>query len=50
GIKVVGLREASLLLVNGNSMILKGSRDMRLFECGKEPVEYKSGSDLSFLL
>jgi len=49
-ITVVGLREASLLYVEGNSMKLLGKRNMRLFEHGKEPVEYKSGSDLSFLL
>jgi dipeptidase E len=48
--KVLGLREASLLLVEGESMKLLGSRDLRLFEFGKEPVEYPSGADLSFLL
>lgn len=48
--KVLGLREASLLLVNGASMKLLGSRDLRLFEFGKEPIEYRAGSDLSFLL
>lgn len=48
--KVLGLREASLLYVDDDSMKLLGSRDARLFEFGCEPVEYKSGSDLSFLL
>ena len=48
--KVVGLREASMLFVEGNTMKLMGKRDMRLFEFGKEPVEYKPDSDLSFLL
>ncbi len=47
---VVGLREASLLFVEGNLMKLLGKRDMRLFRFGTEPVEYKPGSDLSFLL
>ena len=47
---VVGLREASLLFVEGNLMKLLGKRDMRLFRFGMEPVEYKPGSDLSFLL
>jgi len=47
---VVGLREASLLFVEGNLIKLLGKRDMRLFRFGTEPVEYKPGSDLSFLL
>jgi len=49
-VKVLGLREASMLYVDGNSMKLMGSRDLRLFEYGKTPVEYKPNSDLSFLL
>lgn len=48
--KVLGLREASLLYVEGNSMKLMGSRELRLFEFGKEPTEYPLNSDLSFLL
>ncbi len=48
--KVAGLREASLLLVEGEKITLEGSRDLRLFEFGKEPVEYPPGSDLGFLL
>lgn len=48
--KVLGLREASLLLVEGKMMTLVGSRDLRLFQFGKEPVEYKPGSDLSVFL
>ena len=47
---VLGLREASLLYVEGNSMKLLGSRDARIFKFGSEPEEYKAGSDLSFLL
>jgi dipeptidase E len=48
--KVLGLREASLLYVNNDIIKLLGSRDARLFNYGKEPVEYPSGADLSFLL
>ena len=48
--KVLGLREASLLLVDGDSMKLLGSRDARLFQFGREPEEYKSGTNLGFLL
>jgi dipeptidase E len=49
-ITVVGLREASLIYMEGDILKLLGSRDMRLFEYGKEPAEYKPGTDLSFLL
>jgi dipeptidase E len=49
-IKVLGLREASMLYLEGGLLKLLGSRDLRLFEFDKEPVEYKPGSDLSFLL
>jgi len=48
--KVLGLREASLLLVEGEKMTLVGSRDLRLFEFGKEPIEFPPGSDLSRFL
>jgi len=48
--KVAGLREASLLQLEGDLLKLYGSRNLRLFEFGKEPVEYSPGSDLSFLL
>ncbi len=48
--KVAGLREASLLYLDGKLLKLLGKRPLRLFEFGKEPVEYEPGSDLSFLL
>jgi len=47
---VAGLREASLLVVEGDKMTLKGSKPLRLFRFGQEPGEYAPGSDLSFLL
>jgi dipeptidase E len=49
-VPVVGLREATLLLVRGNHMSLLGSRPMRLFMAGQTPREFEVASDLSFLL
>lgn len=49
-IPVLGLRESSLLEVNGRKMILKGSKPMRLFRYGAEPIEIEPDSDLSQLL
>ena len=46
----LGLREGGLLQIDGDTMVLKGKRDLRLFERGKPPVEFPSGSDLSHLL
>ena len=48
--KVLGLREATMLLIENNSMKLLGSRKLRLFQFGKEPKEFEPGSDLTFLL
>lgn len=48
--KVAGLREASLLRLEDEKLILEGSRQLRLFEFGKESVEFEPGADLSFLL
>lgn len=48
--KVLGLREASMLFYEDGLLKLLGSKDLRLFEFNKEPVEFKAGSDLSFLL
>lgn len=49
-INVVGLREACLLLVEGDSIKLVGKRPMRLFHYGQEPREFDVGSDINFLL
>jgi len=49
-IKVAGLREATLFLVDGKKIELLGKKPMRLFRFGKEPVEFQPGSDLNFLL
>jgi dipeptidase E len=47
---VVGLREASLLQIEGNTIELKGRRPMRVFRSGVEPLECEPGSDIGFLL
>ncbi len=47
---IVGLREATLLRVQGRELKLLGSRPMRVFRQGLETKEYESGSDLSFLM
>jgi dipeptidase E len=47
---VVGLREATLLQVEGDKIELKGARPMRVFKFGQEPTEYEPGSEISFLL
>jgi dipeptidase E len=47
---VVGLREATALYLDGNKLNLLGTKSMRLFETGKDPVEFHPGDDISFLL
>lgn len=49
-INVVGLREATALLIDGHAVRLLGSRSARIFHEGTEPREMESGTDLSFLL
>lgn len=47
---VVGLREATYLLIENDRIQLGGSRPMRLFLFGHEPEEYQVGDDINFLL
>ena len=48
--KVVGLREGSLLLIENDTIKLKGNLNLRLFEYQKLPKELNSNDDLSSLL
>ena len=48
-VKVAGLREASLFLVEGEKIQLMGNRPMRLFQFGKVPEEFQPGEDISCL-
>ncbi|WP_298895895.1 dipeptidase PepE [uncultured Psychroserpens sp.] len=46
---VVGIREGSWLEVKGDSIVLKGPLDARIFEYSKVPYEVKSGTQLNHL-
>lgn len=47
---VAGLREATALWIEGDSIKLVGTRPMRVFKYGHEPREYQPGDDIGFLL
>ena len=47
---VVGLREGAWLRIEGSAVYLGGSNGTRLFQRGKEPVEYTVGSRVDFLM
>lgn len=49
-VTVVGLREATALLVENGNITLHGSRPMRLFRYEQEPAEFQPGNDIGFLL
>jgi dipeptidase E len=48
--KVVGLREGTLLRIEGESIKLMGNRPLVVFSYGNEVVEYNSEQDIRFLL
>ncbi len=48
--RVVGLREGTLLRIEGNSIQLMGNRPMVIFEYAKLLVEYDKMADIQFLL
>jgi len=47
---VAGLREGTLLSIDGSKIELKGKRPMRLFRFGHSPKEFEPGSNVDFLL
>ncbi len=50
GLYVAGLREGTMLMLENNKLKLYGTRNLRLFKKGSEPVELSPEDDLSFLL
>ena len=49
-IYVVGLREGTMLQIEGNSIKLVGERNTRIFKHNQAPIELKPSDDFSFLL
>ncbi|MEZ5082703.1 MAG: dipeptidase PepE [Bacteroidales bacterium] len=47
---VVGLREGTLLSIEGDTIELMGKRPMRLLRYGHDPKEFEPGSNIDFLL
>jgi dipeptidase E len=47
---VVGLREGSMLRIEGSKVRLRGVSGAKIFVKGQEPREYKQGSELDWLL
>jgi dipeptidase E len=50
GVNVVGLREGSLLRVEGDKVSLLGDKDARLFKSGADDQDAVPGSSLDFLM
>jgi dipeptidase E len=49
GIHVLGLREGTMLSVDGSSMALIGGKPMRVFKKGVEPNEHAPGDASDYL-
>lgn len=49
-IYVAGLREGTLLSIDGDSIELKGNRPMRVMRYGQSPKEFETGANVDFLL
>jgi dipeptidase E len=49
-IAVVGLREGSILRVEGDSLTLLGEKDLRLFRQGQDVMDYSTTDAIDFLL
>jgi len=47
---VVGLREGAMLHITDKKVVLKGGTGARVFQKNKEPLEFKPGDGLDFLL
>lgn len=47
---VAGLREGTMLLIEGKKISLRGPRKVRIFKNGLEPLELGPADDFSFLL
>jgi dipeptidase E len=50
GVYVVGLREGSMLQVEGDKIELLGDKEARVFIKGRTPADYQPGASLQFLL
>ncbi|MBN1949687.1 MAG: dipeptidase PepE [Bacteroidales bacterium] len=50
GTYVVGLREGSLLQVEGNQLMLKGNKPCKIFRHMQDAFEISPGGDLNFLM
>lgn len=48
--RVLGLREGAWLERRGEGLVLGGEKGARLFERGREPMEFAPGANLDFLL